>query len=84
MSIEIYFIFVNIFSEVPSDAHQDFGRLLLLHLWSASRADRSRGSLRLHGTGHDRRHQVSSIRPYDIPHCDIFIDQEPASLVLVG
>ncbi len=59
MFIFILFFFLTNWTEIPPDENQDSRRLLLLHLRSASGTAGPCSSLRLHGTSHDRRYQVS-------------------------
>jgi hypothetical protein len=40
-------------------AYQDLGRLLLLRQWTSGQPASARLKLRQHGSGYDRRYQVS-------------------------
>ena len=51
--------FVVVLTEISPNENQDSWRLLLLHLWSTGGTAGSCCSLRLHGSGNDRRYQVS-------------------------
>ena len=61
MSFSFLFFSNENIKEISPDAHQDPGRLLLLHLRSPRRAAGPRRPVRLHGISHDRCHQVNSL-----------------------
>lgn len=59
MTSFVVLVFVVVLTEISPNENQDSWRLLLLHLWSTGGTAGSCCSLRLHGSGNDRRYQVS-------------------------